>query len=226
LNIEAKMSINLKRPVGVLFDWDNTLVDTWPVIHDAMNFTLKKMGYPLWSLEDSKNNVRLSLRESFPGLFGDKWKTARDIFYMRFKKIHLKRLEVLPGAEKLLISMKKKGVYLGVVSNKSGENLRREANHLGWSQYFGKIIGAMDAEEDKPSIKPVQLAVKGSGIDLGQRVWFVGDTKIDMECAYNSGCFPILINKNAPLVEEFGQCMPKIHLMNCDKLKNFFNELR
>ena len=154
------MSINLKRPVGVLFDWDNTLVNTWPVIHDAMNFTLEKMGYPLWSLEDSKNNVRLSLRQSFPELFGDKWETARDIFYMRFKKIHLKRLEVLPGAEKLLISLREKGVYLGVVSNKSGENLRREANHLGWSQYFGKIIGAMDAKEDKPSIKPVQLAIK------------------------------------------------------------------
>ena len=53
----------------------------------------------------------------------------------------------------------------------------------------------------------------------------MGDTKIDMECAYNSGCFPILINKNEPMVEEFGGCMPKIHLMNCDKLKIFFNEL-
>tara|TARA_Y100001960_G_scaffold13999_1_gene12760 strand:+ start:2225 stop:2884 length:660 start_codon:yes stop_codon:yes gene_type:complete len=217
--------INLKRPVGVLFDWDNTLVNTWPVIHDAMNFTLEKMGYPLWSLEDSKKNVRLSLRQSFPKLFGDKWETARDIFYMRFKKIHLKRLEVLPGAEELLISLKKKGVYLGVVSNKSGENLRREANHLGWNQYFGKIIGATDAKEDKPSIKPVQLAIKGSGIELDQRVWFVGDTKIDMECAYNSGCFPILINKNTPMVEEFGRFMPKIYLMNCEKLRKIFYEL-
>ena len=34
----------LRLPQAALFDWDNTLVDTWPVIHEAMNTTLSAMG--------------------------------------------------------------------------------------------------------------------------------------------------------------------------------------
>jgi len=219
------MTINLSYPLAVIFDWDNTLVNTWPVIHDSMNVTLKKMNYPLWSIEETKKQVRRSLRESFPDLFGEKWKIARDIFYERFKKIHLERLEGLPGAEVLLDSLSNKGIYLGVVSNKSGENLRREAGHLGWDKYFSQIIGAMDAVEDKPSTKPVEMALEGSGIELDQRVWFVGDTKIDMECAYNSGCFPILINQKPPELEEFGQFMPKLYLTNCNSLNKLSTDL-
>ena len=81
------MKINLSHPLAVIFDWDNTLVDTWPVIHDSMNVTLNKMGCPLWSIEETKQHVRRSLRESFPDLFGERWKIARDVFYERFKTI-------------------------------------------------------------------------------------------------------------------------------------------
>ena len=219
------MTINVSHPVAVIFDWDNTLVDTWPVIHDSMNVTLKRMDCPLWSIEETKKQVSRSLRESFPDIFGERWKIARDVFYERFKKIHLERLEVLPGAEVLLESLSNKGIYLGVVSNKSGENLRREAGHLGWDKYFSQIIGAMDAVEDKPSIKPVEMVLKGSGIELDQKVWFVGDTKIDMECAYNAGCYPILINQKPPEVKEFGRFMPKLHLSNCESLNKLSAEL-
>ena len=78
--------MSLKIPAAIIFDWDNTLVDTWPVIHDSMNTTLKHLGYQLWSIEETKERVRRSLREAFPELFGDKWEIAREIFYKRFKK--------------------------------------------------------------------------------------------------------------------------------------------
>jgi phosphoglycolate phosphatase len=32
----------LSIPRAILFDWDNTLVDTWPLIHTAMNGRWKK----------------------------------------------------------------------------------------------------------------------------------------------------------------------------------------
>ncbi len=210
--------MRLQRPAAVIFDWDNTLVDTWPVIHDSMNTTLEHMGFPLWSIDETKERVRRSLREAFPDLFGDRWEKARDIFYERFRKIHLERLEVLDGAENLLQSLHDKDIYLGVVSNKSGENLRREADHLGWCGYFGRIVGAMDAKNDKPAIEPVIMALQGSEIEPGSDVWFVGDTKIDMECAYNSGCLPILMRNLPPKPQEFGEFMPELHFSSCDML--------
>jgi len=212
------MTPALARPRAVLFDWDNTLVDTWPVIQDAMNATLRHMGQPTWSLDETRTRVRRSLREAFPEMFGERWEEARDVFYTRFREIHLVRLTVRPGAAELLGSLGEKGVYLGVVSNKMGDHLRREAAHLGWSRHFGRLVGATDASRDKPAAAPVRMALEGSGIAPGESVWFVGDTEIDMECAYNAGCIPVLVRETSPQAREFEKYSPRAHFSDCRAL--------
>ena len=42
----AALAHDLTPPKAVLFDWDNTLVDTWPCIGRATNITLETMGHP------------------------------------------------------------------------------------------------------------------------------------------------------------------------------------
>ena len=37
------MTPNLSKPRAIVFDWDNTLVDSWPCIHTAMNATLAQI---------------------------------------------------------------------------------------------------------------------------------------------------------------------------------------
>ena len=207
------------RPRAVLFDWDNTLVDTWPVIHEAMNSTLLAMGEPIWSLNQTKSKVRLALREAFPPLFGDKWEEARDIYFKRFREIHLDRLEVIPQAESLLAALAERNIYLGVVSNKTGEHLRKEAVHLGWSHYFGQIIGATDARLDKPARDPIDMALKGSGILAGPEVWFIGDTETDIICGHNAGCVKVLVRKAPPTNEEFSNVFPDMYFMDCGELR-------
>jgi len=121
----------LGRPRAVLFDWDNTLVDSWPIIHDALHLTLTTMGHKPWTLEESKARVRLSLRDSFPALFGTRWEEARRVYMDAFQSIHLERLGALAGVVELLEHLTEAGCYLAVVSNKTGPILRREAAHLG-----------------------------------------------------------------------------------------------
>src|SRR3954453_5361092 len=67
----------ITRPHAILFDWDNTLVDSWATIHEALNVVMAAMGSPLWSLQETKQRVRLSLRESFPLHFGERWEEAK-----------------------------------------------------------------------------------------------------------------------------------------------------
>lgn len=205
-------------PRAVLLDWDNTLVDTWPVIHDAMNATFAAMDRPLWTYDETRRNVRRSMRETFPEMFGEKWQAARDVFYRRFRSIHLDKLKICPGAEELLGALSGRGLYLGVVSNKRGEHLRREAAHLGWERYFGRLVGATDAARDKPAPEVVELALSGSDIGAGGDVWFVGDTGIDLECAYKSGCVPVLLRESPPQPGEFGDFSPKMHFCGCAEL--------
>lgn len=202
-------------PRAVLFDWDNTLVDTWATIHDATNATLTAMGRPVWTFDETRQRVRRALRESFPELFGDQWEKARDIFYARFREIHLETLAKMPGSGELIRELSEKGIYLGVVSNKAGDHLRREAAYLGWDRYFGRLVGATDAARDKPAIDPVLLALRGSGVSPGSDVWFVGDTSIDMQCALDANCVAILVRETPPERAEFGKYFPHAHFPDC-----------
>ena len=108
------------RPKAIIFDWDNTLVDSWLIIQDALNATFREFDVEEWTLEETKARVAKSLRDSFPELFGDRWEEAKDVFYGHFKAIHLDRLTPLPGAADMLAELVEEGIYLGVVSNKTG----------------------------------------------------------------------------------------------------------
>lgn len=185
--------MKLRKPGAVLFDWDNTLVDSFGVIHAALNDALDAFDLPKWSYEEVCERVARSMRDSFPAIFGDRWHEASEVFYASYARRHLEHVSPLPGAAGLLEALRDVPVYLGIVSNKNGEYLRREVRHLGWEHYFGRVVGAADAAEDKPASAPVRLALSGSGVAPGGHVWFVGDNAIDVACAEGSGCLPIVV---------------------------------
>jgi phosphoglycolate phosphatase len=212
------------RPQAILFDWDNTLVDSWATIHEALNFLMVAMDLPLWTIAETRERVRLSLREAFPRIFGERWEEARDIYLDRFRAIHLERLTALPGRTELLARLSDEGIFLGVVSNKTGSLLRREADHIGWTARFGSIVGAGDAPIDKPDAAPVRLALLPSGINPGETVWLVGDTGIDMECARNASCVPVLLGSGMS-EGELDLCSPRFMFSDCPALFRFLQGL-
>lgn len=216
----------LTMPKAILFDWDNTLVDSWAVIHAALNHTLSEMGHATWGREETEIRVRSSLRDSFPTLFGADWPKAEKLFYDYFGAIHLSHLEPLPGAAELLHYLSDRHIYLAVVSNKRGAFLRKEAAHLGWDRYFAVLAGAGDAARDKPAVEHVDLALKAAtGVMAGPDVWFVGDTDIDLHCAHNAGCTPVLVRDLAPEADEFTSHPPALHRPNCQSLRAYLEGL-
>ncbi|GAB6053620.1 HAD hydrolase-like protein [Magnetospira thiophila] len=208
----------IRPPRALLFDWDNTLVQTWDVIHDATNHTLTAMGHDPWTMAETRQRVRRSMREAFPELFGDAWKDAERIFYDRFQAIHLDLLKPIDGVQEMLQRLVGRGLYLGVVSNKTGDFLRQEVAHLGWQALFGHLVGAKDAARDKPAADPVHMALQGSGVSAGPEVWFVGDTDVDLLCAHQSGCLPVLLRPDPPADREFPGCPPALHVSDAELL--------
>ena len=183
--------MELSKPAAIIFDWDNTLVNTWPTIHEALNKTFVEMGKEEWSLATTKQRVARSMRDSFPLIFGDNWEKAGEIYQQNFRAIHLQKLEALPDAEPVLQFLAESQVFVAVASNKKGDNLRKEISHIGWNKYFSNIVGASDTANDKPAPDPVYKALEGSSITASKQVWFIGDSAVDMECAYASGCLPV-----------------------------------
>lgn len=197
------MTKKLPAPRAILFDWDNTLVDTWPLIHAAMNMTLRHYGMAEWSMEKVLSEVKLSMRDAFPALFGDQWKAAGEFYSKSYRSIHLAQLKALPGAEAFLAAIPRPDIFTGIVSNKQGGTLRLEVPQLGWDKYFDVCVGAGDAPRDKPHADPALLALKDSGIEAGPHVWFVGDTGADLGCAQSGGFTPILFHTHGVAEDSF-----------------------
>lgn len=215
----------IHRPRAIVFDWDNTLVDSWECIQVATNATLRHMGHPEWSMDETRRRVAHSLRDAFPVLFGARWEEARDHFYATFEAVHMDYLRPLPDAREMLDALSGMGVVLAVVSNKTGRYLRAEAGRLGWEGLFHRLVGATDAPEDKPSAAPVHMALAASGIEPGPAVWFVGDAPIDMACAVNSGCLPVLLRNAALQQGEFDTHPPRRHIQGCKELAALVRDL-
>jgi phosphoglycolate phosphatase len=215
----------VKAPSAILFDWDNTLVDSWACIQQAMNVTLTAMGHPPWDLVETKRRVALSLKDSFPVLFGTRWQEARDIFYHSFGAIHIDLLVPLPGALATLQRLAKAGIPMAVVSNKRGLLMRREADHLGWTPYFRGLVGAGDAASDKPSDLPVHLALQSIGVTADDDVWFIGDAAVDMQCAVNAGIRPVLVRHDSWRDEEFADHPPRHLFASWSAFARFLDEI-
>lgn len=189
----------MNKPKAILFDWDNTLVNTFPVIYKGLKDAFIAMGMEPWSMEDVKNNrenIHNSLRESFPRIFGDEWEKAREAYYESFLSNHIDMMQVLEGASESLYELSQKDIYVAIVSNKTGKYLRKEVEYLGWDNYFDKVVGANDAENDKPHPDPVHLALNGSGIEPSEEVLFIGDSSTDVLCALNVGVTPVIFDEH------------------------------
>ncbi|MDP6927452.1 MAG: HAD family hydrolase, partial [Rhodospirillales bacterium] len=166
------MGNNLKRPPAVLFDWDDTLIDNWESIHSALNKTLTAMGHETWPIERTRKQVRQSMRNSFPQLFGDKWETAADIFYDHIKADHLQRAEV---------------AYLG------WDNF--------FTAIVGAGDAAQDKPEPDPIYLCLNGSGINSNESGWPHIWFVGDAPSDLECANKAGVTSVLLCKKPYPVE-------------------------
>lgn len=208
----------IKPPKAVLFDWDNTLVDTWPTIVECYRDTFAALGQTPWTAEEVRARAHGSLREVFPTLFGPQAGEAERVFYATFNRIHLQRLEQLPGADALLARCRDAGCYVAVVSNKVGDNLRTELAHLGWGRWISRAVGAKDAKRDKPAPDPIYLALDGTGIAPDDTVWMVGDSPADLECAHAAGCLPVLFGGFDRISEPVRAFPPRLYARNCHEL--------
>ncbi len=176
-----------KTPKAILFDWDNTLVDTWPLIHGGMQFVFENRGLTPWTLQQTKDRCHESARDAFPKLFPDDWQSAMDDFYKYVRAQHVSETVLLPFARDLIESLSSLNISLGVVSNKTRDILVEEIEHLGFSEHFGVIVGSGDAVRDKPDAAPLLLALNKLNVLPSADVWMIGDTPADWAAAKAAG---------------------------------------
>lgn len=187
------------KPKFIIFDWDNTLVDSWPLIQESFNHTASILGLKTFSKIEVINQVGYAIRSSFPNIFGDLASKAQEIYTEYYVANYMARLKLLPYAHEILHYLTNLKIPLFIVSNKKGASVRRETKALNINQYFSNIIGSLDTNYDKPNIAPVIKALESHSYNEAdtKNILFIGDSLVDYECAQNLGMQSILVNSSS-----------------------------
>ena len=206
------MTIQPKRlPSAVLFDWDNTLVDTTYDTLRALNAVCAAFDHKPMTLAEFEKKPSLTIRSFISSIVPEAdVATAESIFFKHTSHINVK---LLPHAHSVAMWLHVQKIPTGIVSNKGGDRLRKEIKFLDLSHIFDCAIGAGDAREDKPSSAPLLHALEKKNLTASHDIWFVGDSVVDMMCAHHAGCTPISVGRQADDYEH-----PKVKAGNCEGL--------
>lgn len=183
----------------ILWDWDNTLVDSFEAIFAAQNVMRAFYGMPPWSKEQSKQAMNFSGQEVIRTLVGsEKEVEARGIFLKAYAN-STAHLKLKPGAIDVLQYACENGFINVLASNKVSSILKKEAHLLNVDNFFQRIIGAGEASQDKPSKAFTDKALEGF---IFNHLVCIGDGYSDMKMAGNySDAISILIETDANKAE-------------------------
>ncbi|MDD4556406.1 MAG: HAD hydrolase-like protein [Alphaproteobacteria bacterium] len=183
----------------VLFDWDGTLAMTREAIVYAVEKVLVKYNLPNWESSRLKRDRNLSFRDNFPNVFGENLANqAYDDYKIEYEKNVSQFIRKPVGIDELLKKLQEKNITLMIMTNKDRNLFELEYNSLYPQGVFEKIVCGHEAKRDKPFPEHGWHTLAGYLTPQeisSEKVWVVGDTHQDLECALNINALPILVGK-------------------------------
>jgi phosphoglycolate phosphatase len=189
---------------GIIFDLDGTLLDSLTGIAAAMDRLLKRLGYPTHSLESYKyfvgEGIGELIRRALPEARQREFQTEKESaaalepLVVEYRRIYdetwPRTSPPYPDIPRLLEDLAKKGIKMGVLSNKSEEFTRRMVVELLPQCYFDAVFGARPGVPLKPHpAVPLEIArIMGTN---PENMLFVGDSGVDMRTAVNADMYPV-----------------------------------
>jgi 2-phosphoglycolate phosphatase len=177
------MHDTLRNYLAVLFDFDGTLIDSYPAIAASVNFVRQAHELPPLSLDEVKQHVGRGpdhlLAHTVPGYRGE-------IDVARYRAHHptvmLDGTSLLPGAAEALNVLYQAGKPLGLCSNKPRLFSARLLEHLGLARLFAVVLGPEDVARPKPAPDMIVSALERLRLPA-ERVLYIGDMTVDIETA-------------------------------------------
>ncbi len=176
---------------AAVFDLDGTLVDTLGDLSFAMNEMLEHFGYPKRSKKETVNFIgngqRMFTMRSLPEYARSEANidVCTEYYASIYSENLIKYSLPYPGIPEALNDMKKSGMKLAVLSNKSDIHVQKIISTLFGDGFFDIALGAGHF-----AIKPDPAAVLYIADNLGlapSEIAFVGDSDVDIKTALNAG---------------------------------------
>ena len=171
---------------AILFDFDGTIADTMPGIHQALQYAAERMGCAPIDGALARKFIGppiLSSAQRYLGL--DEERATR--FYGFFREAYegetLFNARVYTGVPQLLRQLRAQGAFMAVASAKAQTLVVRLLEQFGLSRFFDRVIGktTIDANTSKENMIKLALPARYT------RAAMVGDRLYDMEAAKATG---------------------------------------
>lgn len=176
----------------VIWDWNNTLVDTMQASFLAMQKVAHHYHVPLVS-KDEMMNVIGSHRDYWKKTFGDCEEEAVH-YYLKCYENYRSSIRVIDGAEDVLSFVQAKSIPQIILSNEDVSLLIPETHYTKLNHYFDGIQGTIDAH-GKPELAFAQKALQGFEYD---RLILIGDGVSDIQMAHALNAVSICVFDYVP----------------------------
>ena len=172
---------------AVLFDLDGTLLDTSEGILDSVSHTISQLGYESLPVETILKFVGPPIQNSlitYLGLTLEDAQKGANIFREFYKNNALYKASLYPGIKELLVTLKNKGVKIGVATYKREDYAIDLLRYFGIAEYCDVMHGA-DNENRLTKSDIVAICINELLEDKSE-VFLVGDTEHDAKGAQES----------------------------------------
>jgi pyrophosphatase PpaX len=163
---------------GIVFDFDGTLVDSYPMIELAFAHVMRTHQLDTSARDTFRKSRGLPLPEQMKLVAPDRWEQLVETY--RSVDQTLDHARVFRGIPTLLKALRAIGAPLGVVSCKRRTLVEAELRAAGLQPYFEVVIGYEDVTPPKPAPDPLLAAIARLGV-ARSRATYVGDSVVDLQ---------------------------------------------
>ena len=160
-----------------MFDFDGTLVDSYPLIEQAFAYVMRKHRLDEAARGLFQQSRGLPLPEQMKLVAPDIWEEL--VATYREADTGLGHARVFRGIPTLVRKLRRAGAPLGVVSCKRRALVEAELEAARLRPYFDIVIGFEDVTPPKPAPDPLLHAISRMGISRSHAI-YVGDSMVDL----------------------------------------------
>lgn len=180
---------------AVIWDLDGTLFDSYTVIVESIYQTFQESGIRLTREQIKDYAIRYSSSALFYEVADERGIAAETLFRRNREISRSKYEDIQPmdGAPETLASLQAQGVTNYVFTHR-GKTTIPVLNHLKLTSYFRQILTSESGFPRKPDPEAILYLIREHGLDFS-KTYYVGDRKLDMDCAKNAGIAGILLSR-------------------------------
>ncbi|WP_228256652.1 HAD family hydrolase [Malaciobacter molluscorum] len=184
----------MKKQKAIIFDLDGTLIDSVLDIALCMNKVLQELNLPTYKMEEYNYFLGGGVDVLVDNVLKNPSLKIKDIVTQRFKEVYdlaiHSNTKPYEGIYELLDELEKLDFKIAVLSNKPHKFTINYINTLFNKYNFIEVHGQKDDTPKKPHPAGALLISKNLNIPC-EDIYFVGDTKVDMQTASNANMISI-----------------------------------